>query len=443
MNLFGTDGIRGVYGATLTKETAYALGAGLVKLGGEIIVTGCDTRVSGGELTAALTKGVNDYGGQTINLGVTPTNAVAYFTRISGAGYGVMISASHNPPEYNGLKVFDKYGIKICEKVQVELSEFIDGFNVVLPTEIPVAQVYDGGEDAYSKYVLKAVDANLDGLKVALDCCYGSAYKVAKRVFAECGAKVVAYCDFNRGDKINVGCGATKTDFLLSQMKDNGCDIGFAFDGDADRLAVVADGKAVEADRIFYAFCKYFKQSNRLLGLTAVGTIMTNGGLSNALKKSGIQLLRTDVGDSKIYEAMTKKGCNVGGENSGHYLLSDFATGSDAIINALLVSKIVVEKGDIFDYTAEYVPFESITENFVCTDAQKQEFLQNNTLGNIIAIFNKKYPLLRIVLRFSGTEPKIRCFIEGKTQSAVKNGFLFAKKQIQNALNDILSGNDT
>lgn len=426
MNLFGTDGIRGKYGEELTKETAYALGSVLAQEQNQaIVVIGRDTRTSGSELLSALSKGVYDYGGQVLNMGIVPTNAVAHYVLKTGADFGVMISASHNPPDYNGLKVFDKYGVKICASKQHEFSQKILQTNVVLSCRDTYVSLFEGSEESYIQYIKSNIQTDLRGLKIAVDCCYGSAYKVGKEIFAQYGADVVAYCNFDKGELINVDCGATVPSFLKRQMLSNGCQLGFAFDGDADRVAVFEGETLLSPDNIFFAYAKYFYQLGQLNKNTVVGTIMTDTGLEKSLKKLGVNMIRTDVGDSNIYDKMIKEGFVLGGENSGHYLLSNYATGSDALINALLIAKIFKEKGSLLAFTAEYKPYYNASKNILVEKSVFNTIRDNDSLCQTRRQFAEKYPTLRLVARLSGTEPKIRIYVEGKNKSTVESGMTF------------------
>lgn len=434
MNLFGTDGIRGRYGEFLTDGVAYSLGKAIALENDDcVVVVGSDTRESGGALVAALSRGVSDNGGEVINMGVVPTNAVAHYVLKAGADYGVMVSASHNPPDYNGLKVFDRYGVKICEKKQEEFSEKISALRVDFNVDDSGgARIFKDGVDAYEKYLVEKIDCDFNGLKIALDCCYGSAYEIAERVFVRLGGKIVAYCNFNKGKLINVDCGATETSFLGRRMKENDCALGFAFDGDADRLAAFEGKTLLDTDRVFFAFAKYLSESGQLAKNAVVGTILTNSGLEKSLKKIGIDLVRTDVGDSKIYAKMLSEGYVLGGENSGHYLLGQYATGSDALLNAMLLTKIYCLKGSILQYTAEYKPYFSLNENVVVTDAVATALKKDDKLFSTIKnAFYSRYPTLRLVARMSGTEPKIRLFVEGKSQKNVAVGMDYLVRSVQ------------
>ena len=417
MNFFGTDGIRGTYGSsTLNDGTAFLLGKSLALLGDDcpIIVVGRDTRNSGERLFQCLAQGVHDGGGNVINLGVLPTNAVGHFVRKFGGDYGVMITASHNPPNDNGLKVFDRYGVKLCSAKQKVVSAMMSGQDVSnFAPQACFEPVFYDIQNIYAEDVVRGLQANLTGLRIALDCCYGASYRVAAKVFEKVGASVTAFCDTLCGDKINVNCGATHPEFLQSKLVGGNYHLGFAFDGDADRLALFEGEKFVPNNKVFYAICKYLKEQNLLKKPAVVGTVLTNGGVESALNKLGINLLRSDVGDTNVFNLMAKNTLNFGGEESGHYLMCDFATTADAIINALFVAKIYKEKGSIFAYTRECTDLPYISKSIPITD-KNSNLASEQTLAQIAEQLKATYPNCRMVLRKSGTEPKIRAYIEGE-----------------------------
>lgn len=413
MNFFGTDGIRGTYGSTLTDGTAFLLGKSLALLGGDcpIVLICRDTRVSGEKLFDALAQGVYAGGGNVINLGILPTNAVGHFVRKMGGDYGVMITASHNPPDDNGLKVFDRYGVKLCASKQNVVSRMMNNLVCERCTGKIFEPVFYDVDNIYCDDLLRALPVNLFGLKIAIDCCYGAAYKVAEMLFCKAGARVTAFCNKNCGRQINDGCGATFPAFLQSKLNEN-FHLGFAFDGDADRLAVFENGKQLANSKVFFAIAKYLKQTGILKG-SVCGTTLTNGGVEKALKSLGIELLRTDVGDVNVFNAMVKNNCNFGGEESGHYLLCDYATGSDALLNALFVCKIFKEMGSLQQYTRECEEVFCCAVNLPLTQDNKllaeSEGLRR-TSNRVLSL----YPNCRIVLRKSGTENKVRAYAEGE-----------------------------
>ncbi len=423
MNFFGTDGIRGTYGSTITDGTAYLLGKSLALLGGDgpIIIICRDTRLSGENLFNALAQGVYSGGGNVINLGILPTNSVGHFVRKLGGDYGVMISASHNPPEDNGLKVFDRYGVKLCRAKQNVVSKMMNSLLKTVPEGKVYEPVFYDIDNIYCEDIASKADVKLTGLSVALDCCYGASYKVAKKLFSMLGAKVTAYCDRDSGKMINIGCGATHTEFLQNKLFDSKCQLGFAFDGDCDRLAVFEGNKLVDNNAVFLAMARFMKEKGRLAKNTVAGTVLTNSGLEKALNASGIKLIRSDVGDINIFEKMAKEGLTLGGEESGHYILSEFATSSDALVSALYVCKIYLEKGSILSYTADYAPSPFCKLDIPLTSGNAA-LAADYALAAAVDRLGSVYPDCRIVLRKSGTEPKIRAYAEGEhCEDAVKS----------------------
>lgn len=421
MNFFGTDGIRGTYGSTLLQSTAFLLGKSVALLGGDcpIVLIARDTRTSGEALFQAVAQGVYEGGGNVINLGILPTNAVGHFVRKMGGDYGVMITASHNPPQDNGLKVFDRYGVKLCRSKQLAISRMMQSLVQTPPCGRVNEPLFYDIENIYCDDLLRLVNVDLTGLNIALDCAYGAAYKVGRMLFAKAHANTTCFCDKNNGKQINVDCGATHTEFLQQQMQKGNFHLGFALDGDADRLAVVQKEGVVAGGKVFFAIAKYLQQQGKLKGAAVCGTVLTNGGVEVALNKLGIQLLRSDVGDSNVFELMVKHSLNFGGEESGHFLMGDFATTSDALLNALLVTKIFQQCGSLLTYTAECVLEKAISANITLTP-QNIQLASPQSLHNTSSRILQMYPNCRLVLRKSGTENKVRAYAEGEqAQSAI------------------------
>lgn len=405
-NYFGTDGIRGEYGKAVTEDIAYKLGAAL---GGDesVAVVGRDTRVSGESLLAAFAEGVWSQGGNVVNIGVLPTNAVAFFTRKLGADYGVMISASHNLAADNGLKVFDKYGIKICLTKQREISRKIDEKqNYSGSGSEP--ELWGDAESLYLDDLFGKFDG-LGGMEITLDLAHGAAYSAAPKIFERLGARVTKLSSSPDGEKINYRCGAATPEFLRSACR---TELGFAYDGDADRLAVVENGVIIDNNRIFYAVAKYMEENKMLSRGIVVGTVLTNAGAENALMKIGLKLSRSEVGDIKIAERMNSLGVNLGGEESGHYLVYDYATSSDSVINSLLLANIVRKTGPISEYTKEMSLVKVSKMDFTVTDEQKRFITESNLIEKNLVKLAALFPETRTVLRLSGTEPKVRIFVE-------------------------------
>lgn len=415
MNCFGTDGIRGTYGSTLNDGTAYLLGKSLALCGEDcpIVVVARDTRTSGNKLFAALASGVYDGGGNVINLGVLPTNAVGHFTRKFGGDFGVMITASHNPPSDNGLKVFDRYGVKLCAVKQHKISALMDCLPVTEDKRFAVTEpIFYDIANIYRDDVIKALPTSLGGLKVALDCCFGASCRVATSVFDSAGAATYCINDKPDGAKINVECGATCPQVIADFTAKCGAELGFSFDGDADRLAVCEKGVIVPNNKVFYSIAKYLSQCGLLKKSAVVGTSLTNGGVENALASLGVKLLRSDVGDTNVFNAMAANALNFGGEESGHYLLTDYETSSDAILNALFVADIYIRKGSLFDYTEECVDVPYVQQSIALGDTYER-LTTSTVLNDTATRVQRLYPDCRIVLRKSGTENKLRVYVEG------------------------------
>lgn len=400
---FGTDGIRGKYGEKLDEALAYKTGLALGEyFGAGKFAVGRDTRVSGEDLERGLVKGITDAGGEAVLLGILPTPAVAALTIKYGAKCGVMISASHNPPEYNGIKVFDRNGVKLTEEQEGSVEYYIDNAPDVRGGGKVTTK--SGGKLEYVDYVVKTVNADFRGLKVWLDCGYGAASTVAEEAFRRLGATVnVDNCSL-RGEKINSGCGALHPDYVRNSMKGTDCRLGFAFDGDADRLAVVTDGEILDGDTVLYNIQKGMDINRG----TVVGTVLNNLALEKRLERDGRRLVRTPVGDKYICDLMFREGYNVGGEQSGHYIVYPAATTGDGIMTAMFFAKSLYKDGKLeAPEKLDLVPQKAIAEYAdpsIMFDPKLRKLTEKaeNELGG-----NG-----RIIVRYSGTEPKIRVMVE-------------------------------
>lgn len=400
---FGTDGIRGKYGEKLDEALAYKTGLALGEyFGAGKFAVGRDTRLSGEDLERGLVKGITDAGGEAVLLGILPTPAVAALTIKYGAKCGVMISASHNPPEYNGIKVFDRNGVKLTEEQEGSVEYYIDNAPDVRGGGKVTTK--SGGKLEYVDYVVKTVNADFRGLKVWLDCGYGAASTVAEEAFRRSGATVnVDNCSL-RGEKINSGCGALHPDYVRNSMKGTDCRLGFAFDGDADRLAVVTDGEILDGDTVLYNIQKGMDINRG----TVVGTVLNNLALEKRLERDGRRLVRTPVGDKYICDLMFREGYNVGGEQSGHYIVYPAATTGDGIMTAMFFAKSLYKDGKLeAPEKLDLVPQKAIAEYAdpsIMFDPKLRKLTEKaeNELGG-----NG-----RIIVRYSGTEPKIRVMVE-------------------------------
>lgn len=409
---FGTDGIRGVANQDLTADIAYKCGNALTVLKKyPTVVIGRDTRLSGDMLALSVASGVTAGGGNVLDVGILPTAAIAYLTKYFGASYGVVISASHNPPEYNGIKVFGSDGYKLLEDDEAAIEECFTKGNYIAHPNLGKYKRIEYGSDIYVDYLRKTCPEGLSGLKVVLDCCNGAAYEVAPQVFKELGADVRVYNSENTGLRINVGCGSLHPEGLMKKVVEKECDIGFAFDGDSDRLLTVDEkGNQINGDQIIYLVATELKNNGNLKENLAVGTHHTNMGIQKALEAKGIKLLRADIGDKYVMELMLKTGAVIGGEQSGHIIMTEYATTGDGILAAIQVARLLL-KGKKLSECLDVKLFPQVNINVAVKD--KIRVMNNEELAEFIdhcrdELKNKG----RVLVRASGTEPRIRVMVE-------------------------------
>lgn len=429
--MFGTDGVRGIANKDLTSEMAYNLGrAGAYVLTEGAhkpkILVGKDTRISGDMLESALVAGILSVGAEAITLGVIPTPAVAHLTRKYGADAGVMISASHNPVEYNGIKFFDNKGYKLPDELEDEIQGVIEsGFEGVpspIGGDIGKAQVEVGALDDYIDFAKETIAVNLRGLKVALDCANGAVYKAAVRAFRELEAEVYIINDNPDGTNINEKCGSTHPEELMDYVVRKGCDVGFAFDGDADRcLAVDEKGNLVNGDFILALCGKHLKEINRLKDNTVVVTVMSNLGLDIAFKEMGINCLKTKVGDRYVLEEMIKGNYVLGGEQSGHIIFSKYNSTGDGLVTALQIASIVKKnKKPLSELCSIMKQLPQTLVNAVVPNEKKNIYLEDK---EIVEEIQRIESILdgrgRVLIRPSGTEPLVRVMLEGENQEEI------------------------
>jgi phosphoglucosamine mutase len=427
--LFGTDGIRGTANEEpITAETALAVAkaAGRQFLRGDhrhTVVIGKDTRLSGYMLEPALTAGFIAVGMDVVLLGPLPTPAVGMLTRSLRADLGVMISASHNPYQDNGIKLFGPDGFKLSDEVELEIEGRLgDGAGEVAPAhQLGRAQRLDDALGRYIEFVKSSFPRGLrlDGLKVVIDCANGAAYRVAPKVLYELGAEVVPIGVYPDGFNINQRCGATDPARMQEAVVTQGADFGIALDGDADR-AILADekGKAVDGDQVMALVGRSWLQDGRLAGGAVVATVMSNLGLERFLNGLGCGLVRTPVGDRYVVERMREGGYNVGGEQSGHIVLSDFATTGDGLIAALQVLAVVVQAGKPASaVTRLFEPLPQLLRNVRFSGGAP---LEDKTVQAAIRDGESRLGQAgRLVIRKSGTEPLIRVMAEGEDEALV------------------------
>ena len=429
---FGTDGVRGVANKELTCDLAYKLGraGGYVLTNNEYkvkVVVGKDTRQSGDMLEAALIAGLMSVGCDVITVGVIPTPGVAYLTRKYGAECGVVISASHNPMEDNGIKFFNKDGFKLDDEIELKIEEYIDNMEKIaynpIGNEVGVRIHKHTAAQDYVDYLKSIVDTDLTGLKVVLDCANGAAYKVAPEVFRELGAEVIAMNVTPDGENINHKCGSTHPEGLQKAVVEHNADLGLAYDGDADRLIAVDEtGTIVDGDQIMILGAVYLKKQNKLANDTLVVTTMSNIGLHVAAKEYGIDLAITDVGDRYVIEEMKKSGHNLGGEQSGHMIFLDYNTTGDGTLSSLIVSKIVKEDGKtLSEQSALMTTYPQVLINVDVRNEVKNKFMENDEIRTEIEKLEKLMAGTgRVLIRPSGTQPLVRVMLEGKDEGQIR-----------------------
>ena len=430
--LFGTDGVRGVAGKELTVTLAMQLGqAGACVLAKNsnhkpVILVGCDTRISGGMLANALIAGITSVGADVIYVGVAPTPAVAYLTRRYRADAGVVISASHNPVEFNGIKFFDAHGFKLPDATEDEIEAIIkNGLDAsASKTGLEVGRIeyrFDAA-DEYINHSVNAVDVDLTGMKIVADCAEGASFNTSIQALKRLGAEVIAIHDRPDGTNINKDCGSTHLGELCRRVVEENADAGVAFDGDADRfLAVDENGQVIDGDQIMAIVGLDMKERGKLSGDRLVVTVMSNLGLTIMADKNGINLEQTKVGDRYVLERMKETGSNLGGEQSGHIIFIDENTTGDGLLSALHLLEVMKRSGKKLSELAgvmEVLPQALV--NAKASNEKKHDFMQSAAVAGAIKALEEKYAGAgRVLIRPSGTEPLVRVMIEGRDKSVI------------------------
>ncbi|MEZ5899640.1 MAG: phosphoglucosamine mutase [Hyphomicrobium sp.] len=427
---FGTDGIRGLANShPMTSEVALKVGmaAGKVFQSGthrHRVVIGKDTRLSGYMLEAALMSGFTSVGMDVFLLGPMPTPAVAMLTRSLRADLGVMLSASHNPSNDNGIKLFDPDGYKLSDEMERQIEDLIDGDtkSLLAPAErIGRATRVESAQERYIEFAKRTLPKNLrlDGLRIVIDCANGASYKVAPEALWELGAEVIKIGVEPNGLNINLKCGSTSPDALVAKVKEVRADIGIALDGDADRVVIVNEkGHIVDGDQLMAVIAESWHLRGKLAAGGIVATVMSNLGLERYLKGKGLTLARTPVGDRYVTEHMRKHGFNVGGEQSGHIVLSDFTTTGDGLVSALQVLACVVSTGKpVSEVCHRFDPLPQILQNVRYANGRPLE--DSRVVKAIESAKQKLGDHGRLVIRPSGTEPVIRVMAEGDDEGVV------------------------
>lgn len=430
--LFGTDGARGVAITELTCETAMNIGrAAAIVLTKRTkhkptIFIGKDTRISSDVLEAALAAGICSVGANVQILGVVPTPAVAALVQQKKADAGVMISASHNSFEFNGIKLFSSTGYKLSDEIEEEIEELIldkpQEMKLVSDGEVGKITYYRDAQTDYIRYIMKCIKGNLTGLRIALDCANGSASATAKRLFEGLGASVYIINASPNGVNINDNCGSTHINNLMQFVVDKKCHAGLAFDGDADRcLAVDEKGELVDGDKLIAICAKAYKEKGKLKKDTAVVTVMSNLGFKYFAKDNDIKMQTTKVGDRYVLEKMLEGGYNLGGEQSGHIIFLDEANTGDGQLSGAKVLEILAESGKKMSELASVMEhFPQVMINVKISPRNKEVWKNDSQITDLIEQYESELgDSGRILVRESGTEPLIRVMLEGRDFSQI------------------------
>ena len=446
--MFGTDGVRGIANKELSPALAFNLGRiGAYVLTEEThrkprIAVGKDTRISGDMLEAALIAGICSMGAEAVSLGVLPTPAVAYLTRHMGLDAGVVISASHNPFEYNGIKFFNGEGYKLSDQLEDRIESLMlnpeNGIAYPTGAEIGKKVEVDNAVHGYVDFLKKTIDVNLRGLKIAVDCANGASYIAAPSVLADLGAEIVVINNKPDGKNINVKCGSTHPEGLQKLVVESGAHIGLAFDGDADRLIAVDNrGNIVNGDHMLAIFARHLKGKGMLKKDTVVATVMSNMGLDIALKREKCNLVKTKVGDRYVLEEMVSMGYSIGGEQSGHIIFLDHNTTGDGLLTALQLLAVVKETGKkLSDLASIMKELPQVLVNAKVKNENKDKYMKDEAIAEMITGLEKKLKGRgRVLIRPSGTEPLIRVMLEGANEAEIKEDAEALAKLIEEKLN--------
>ena len=428
--LFGTDGVRGLAGRDLTPELTLAVAAAAAQLlpasgsaGAPVAIVGRDPRASGEMLEAAVVAGLASAGTHVLRAGVIPTPAVAFLTAQTGADFGVVLSASHNPMPDNGIKLFGKGGRKLPDRVE-DAIEARSAHLEERPVGAEIGRVRDlpDGVPSYIDHLLATLNHDLTGLHLVVDCANGAASDVAPEVYRRAGARVTTICAEPDGLNINDGCGSTHLETVIDAVRRVGADIGIAHDGDADRcLAVTPDGTTIDGDAMLAICATALHETGALRGATVVATVMSNLGFHHAMRDAGIDVLTTPVGDRYVLEALVERGLSLGGEQSGHLVFPDLATTGDGILTALqLLSRMAATGRSVADLASMVTRLPQVLINVRVTD--KTRVADAPEVGEALAEAEKRLgDDGRVLLRPSGTEQLVRVMVEAPTHDEAQS----------------------
>ena len=412
--LFGTDGIRGrAYEYPLTEDIAEKLGYAVAIFSEKPkIVIGRDTRVSGKDFETAVVKGVSKAGGEAILLGILPTPAVAFLTRKLNAGAGIMISASHNPAQDNGLKIFSSKGFKLEDEIEEEIEILMFKEQKEIPNGKITMQT--NAKKQYIEFAKSSFNSTMEEIKIVVDCANGAACTVVKDIFSDLKAEVIAINTEKKGNNINCNCGALHTASLREAVIKEKADIGIALDGDADRIIVIDEkGRELDGDYLLYICAKLMKYKGRLKNNTVVSTVMSNAGFDEAMKKEGIIVKSTKVGDKYVIEEMKKNNYSLGGEQSGHIIIADYSTTGDGILCGLEIIKAMKEYNKPLSELADGIQkYPQVLINLPVKEKKDVKQLKSYSLIQKIEKHLKGNG--RVLVRYSGTELLLRVMVEAK-----------------------------
>ncbi|MFB4170124.1 phosphoglucosamine mutase [Virgibacillus sp. JSM 102003] len=426
-NYFGTDGVRGVANTELTPELAFKLGRfGGYALTRDVkkpkILIGRDTRISGHMLEGALVAGLLSIGAEVMRLGVISTPGVAYLTKATSAEAGIMISASHNPVEDNGIKFFRPDGFKLTDDQENEIEQLMEAEdNLPRPVGADVGLVndyFEGGQK-YLSFLKGTIDNDFDDMQIAIDCAHGSTSSLATHLFADLEADIFSIGSSPDGLNINDGVGSTHPETLQAFVTEKGADVGLAFDGDGDRLIAVDEkGNIVDGDQIMYICGKFMNEKGVLRHDTVVSTVMSNIGFYKALEENGMRSDKTSVGDRYVMEEMIRGGYNLGGEQSGHIIFLDYNTTGDGMLSAIQLINVMKETGKKLSELADEMEiYPQVLKNVRVID--KKSALTNPKINEAIEAVEKEMDGEgRVLVRPSGTEPLVRVMVEAPTKEA-------------------------
>jgi len=425
--LFGTDGVRGIANSELTPELAFKLGkAGAHVLSKDknkpVVLIGKDTRLSGDMLEDALSAGILAVGGNVIKVGVLPTPAIAYLVKAYHADAGVVISASHNPFEYNGIKFFNGEGFKLDDSIEDEIEDIIlrdiDVNSRITGDKLGrCLEADDDAADKYADFLCSTIDVDIKGIKLVLDCANGAAYSVAEKVYNKLGADITVIGNQPNGVNINEKCGSTHPERLQEEVIRQGAFLGLAYDGDADRLIAVDEkGRIIDGDKLICICAKMMQEKDQLPGNIVTATVMSNIGFHKYIEAMGCKVEVTSVGDRYVLESMLKTGCSIGGEQSGHIIFRNHTTTGDGILSSLqLLQAILLSGKKPSELSDDIEIFPQVLKNARVKNENKDKYKSDKDIMAAIENAEKELEGLgRVLIRPSGTEPLVRVMLEGQ-----------------------------